>query len=485
MLLAVGVSAALSPFSEAQGVSVLSRRVVSYGPDGKWIREPYVASDGSTPGQVKLVASWITIDETTLRDRIAYAISHDSGTTWSDKDGLGNWRILPMPTGYDQPTYFQFDPTVGFDSVTGSFVISGANEDGEGIGPQPWRVLSGRMPSGQDVIPSTQSLSHADIEPHVSSDFPHLVVDSRPGYGSVRYYIVAWTAPNVGENANLVMHRGTRNLDGSILWADRENILLGPGQTIRGRLPTAAVGNDGTLYVAYANYMASPGYKVLRKDDLSSYFVETSLNVQKNELDGTKVGGLFKVLDNSSVAVDPNNPNLVYVAYADSSSSGSGDKDVEVYLTWSTDRGVNWTTPIVISDDPADVQKDQFFPAITVDAQSRVHIAFYDTRDFPAPAGQSNVKVGLYYCRAIPDGMGGLNIEANVKLESQAINTPSLVNPTWIGDYLGIAAIPWTNGRDALVVTYMGTDHTRPPGEGPIILVTDETIFSRQIVQNN
>jgi hypothetical protein len=112
---------------------------------------------------------------------------------------------------------------------------------------------------------------------------------------------------------------------------------------------------------------------------------------------------------------------------------------------------------------------------------------FYDTRDHPAPYNQQDVKIGLYYCRGIPDGQGGLTIEPNVRLESEAIYTPYLTNPTWIGDYISITTIPWDNGHDAAVAVWMGTNHKRSGlGDGPGIPIPDnETIFSTQIVQDN
>lgn len=169
LLLTACLSAGLSAFADALDVTPQPRKVVSYGPDDLWIRETAVTSDRSTPGQVKLVASWITQDETTLKDRLAYAISRDSGTTWSDKDNQANWRILPMPSGYNYATYYQFDPGVVFDPITGAFVLAGCNRsiDTE----RPWRVVTGTMPSGMDTIASAVSLPHFDFQNTVSSDF--------------------------------------------------------------------------------------------------------------------------------------------------------------------------------------------------------------------------------------------------------------------------------------------------------------------------
>ncbi|MEZ4690653.1 MAG: sialidase family protein [Ignavibacteria bacterium] len=75
-----------------------------------------------------------------------------------------------------------------------------------------------------------------------------------------------------------------------------------------------------------------------------------------------------------SIAADiTNGPNSgnVYVAFCD---SRNGDPDV--FLTRSTNRGVNWSAPVRVNNDPVGNGKLQCWPWIAVDENGNIAITF-------------------------------------------------------------------------------------------------------------
>jgi len=149
----------------------------------------------------------------------------------------------------------------------------------------------------------------------------------------------------------------------------------------------------------------------------------------------------------------------LYVTYEDGSSGVSN-----VYLTASYDKGVTWTTSIVVNDNVSPV--DELQPNLAVDrASGKVAVAFYDRRlscplggadafaaglqwDPNAPYGASNycVNTAIQFYGAGSAATGptpiGHNIRASEHTWDPQLNAPHpscICSPgTFIGDYFGI-----------------------------------------------
>jgi len=73
----------------------------------------------------------------------------------------------------------------------------------------------------------------------------------------------------------------------------------------------------------------------------------------------------------------------LYLVWASNLPAGSGNKS-DIFLKYSTDKGVTWSNTVTVNDDANTVNNYQFFPAIWTDKQTgKLYIKWYDTRNCP------------------------------------------------------------------------------------------------------
>jgi len=126
----------------------------------------------------------------------------------------------------------------------------------------------------------------------------------------------------------------------------------------------------------------------------------------------------------------------VYAVYAAQSNRAAG---ADVMFIASTDGGGSFTSPKVINDVSTG---QQFFPAITTDTSSVIHISWFDTRN-------SGGNTALYDVFATYSKDNGATFAPNARVTPTLINAG---NATFIGDYAGVAAAMgfahpvWTSG---------------------------------------
>jgi hypothetical protein len=170
------------------------------------------------------------------------------------------------------------------------------------------------------------------------------------------------------------------------------------------------------------------------------------------------------------VAADPSNPDRVYVVYYD--NPGGGD-DVDVMCA-RADRNPatgTWvlTQHVRVNDDtPGSDDKDQFCPAAVVDDQGRVHVVFYDDRNYDQSDGEAQALFDAYYAYSTDGGTTFTNIRLTPApyepaLDYHLINDPH-GNSIVPGEYPGIAYWGGT-----VLVTLAGTWSSSPvPNKGVI-----------------
>jgi hypothetical protein len=127
-----------------------------------------------------------------------------------------------------------------------------------------------------------------------------------------------------------------------------------------------------------------------------------------------------------SLGLDRTNGNI-YVAWTDP-RYGDGD----IFVSHSTDGGASWSLAVRVNDDPQSDHKDQLMPSVAVSSDGVVHVAFVDRRDDP-----SNTAYNIYYADSADYGN---SFGRNLKVSTASSNPNMLHDPTFIGDYLGIAA---------------------------------------------
>src|SRR4030095_16751603 len=141
---------------------------------------------------------------------------------------------------------------------------------------------------------------------------------------------------------------------------------------------------------------------------------------------------------------------VVYSALPPDNPYDEGD----VYFIRSTNGGTRWSRPQRLNQD--ETSNAQFFPAITVGPDGKVHVMWGDMRDDPVGA-----RYHIYYTTSEDEGntWGYTNKEINLQVPDTRV-TDFATNPNkafpagaFLGDYFGIAAttdevyMVWADGR--------------------------------------
>lgn len=160
---------------------------------------------------------------------------------------------------------------------------------------------------------------------------------------------------------------------------------------------------------------------------------------------------------------------MVYIVWSESTNRHDSDIFLERLTPVNGDRPLIGSVVKVNNDDSG---TDQFFPWVSVDAQTgTVDVAFYDRRDV---AG--SVMMHTYLARSTN---GGESFLQNIKVSS-GISDPRIqanvlggnLNPIGIGDYIGVTAsngrtrLLWTDTRRGVQEIYFGEVAATPSGGG-------------------
>lgn len=209
-------------------------------------------------------------------------------------------------------------------------------------------------------------------------------------------------------------------------------------------LPMPLVSADGTLGVIFYD-MAN---HVLRYTTSVDEGLSFTAPVTLHAFAGTSfvhlfdaIPGSFRLPPATMLAQDPGDGRL-YAVVADQTAVAGGERDVDLLLYHSDDRGAHWVGPRAVAIG-APAQTDQFMPALAVDDNGRLHLAFYDSRRTGAADASENARVDAWYARSDDRGLSW----SSQRLSDQPIESersfwspiaPSPGGSQFIGDYLGI-----------------------------------------------
>ena len=240
-------------------------------------------------------------------------------------------------------------------------------------------------------------------------------------------------------------------------------------------LPMPLVSSDGTLGVIFYDMVTH----VLRYTSSLDEGISFTAPVTVHAFAGSSfshlfdaIPGGFRLPPTTVLAQDPIDGRL-YAMVADQTAVVGSERDVDLLLYHSDDRGAHWTGPRpVVIDAPA--QTDQFMPALAVDDAGRLHVAFYDSRRTNAPDANQNARVDAWYARSDDRGLSWRSQRLNDQpIESErsfwSPVAPAPGGSQFIGDYLGIdvsahaAYASYTtqvNGELAMMLSRIDFSHT-------------------------
>lgn len=370
---------------------------------GGYSVEPAALTMEAAPSQV--FASWYDTRQIPgtpeTRTRQVLATSTNGGQTWTE-------TLLDLPD--DLLSQIAADAMLAHDPRTGTTWVGGVS-----LGKNASVYVYRKDPGAAGFGPAIKVWKHAAID---------------------KPWMAAGVDPQNPEKTRLyVVH----NL-GLQVSADLGNTWTPPVSL--GQYPAfqPKTGPNGELYVAY--WDLADGMMIVRSLDGGRTLGEpvraaTRRDVWPTQQQGIRFPGKFRVPSFAHLAVDPRDGTL-YVVYSDTTSVVNGRYDVDLYLTKSTDRGTTWSEPKVLNSD-GDLPADQFFPWIEVDAQGRLHLVFYDTRNTAQGDDAPEAWIDAYYAVSLDGGATWSEHRLTPASFTTGITFPSWILPQFIGDYNGLA----------------------------------------------
>jgi hypothetical protein len=250
-----------------------------------------------------------------------------------------------------------------------------------------------------------------------------------------------------------------RSIDGGGTWSAPTPIsavICGVVPLVQGS--SVAVGLADDVYVAWESFPAGPGRGpstiLLRKsvDAGVSFSPATTVAGVTPVGDGRRVQGLFRTfIDLQGVAVDRTSglatSGNLYITWHDGRNKSQIDPFAspgclgagrycfgDIFVSRSITGGNTWSPAIQVNNDPLTLG-DHLFPALAVDNAGQVHVVFYDRR-----RDKRNFLIDTFVSTSGNGGASWTNARVTRRSFPAIIAQDLVVNPTYMGDYLGIAA---------------------------------------------
>ena len=232
-----------------------------------------------------------------------------------------------------------------------------------------------------------------------------------------------------------------RSTDGGNTW----NAPTSPTPTINqtthdmGSIPVMDIASNGNIYLAWLDYnvwTSGVGQIYMRQStDGGATFTDwngvnqdhpvASINLPPLNLsDASGVTDIIgKANSGTPIAVNPNNPNELYIAYA--ANPGVPGDEADVFLIKSTNAGQTWSTgaPVRINDDVG--VTDQAFPWIDIKPDGTIDVAWYDKRN-----SLNDDAWDVYIAKSTDSGA---SFSTNYRVSDVTAASG------WFGEYLGLA----------------------------------------------
>lgn len=381
---------------------------------------------GELTGTPTLAGASVAVSQKNNKNIVAYAAgkvmySNDAGTTWNEsKLQIPEVKGTPSIASDSKANFFVIY------STTGQIVCHHSMDDGKTWsnpmivattpGKEVYNQAVSTHPKKEELVVTwTQSDKIGSEEEACKTE----IMLSSSGNGGKK-----WSKP-----VQINQHSGN---------------CLDEDFTVRGSNPV--VGLDGKTFVLWAN---QGGLFYDRSYD-GQMWISSDLAVNEQVGGWTlNVPGFGKIANTPSAGIE-NSPSRIhgtlFLVYSDLKS---GDKDADIWLVRSVNRGDNWTVQARINQD--NPGRDQFMPRIAIDqASGWVYIIYYDRRDYT----DNQTDVYLAWSR------DGGNQFKELKLNEKPF-VPDLKSQDYMTDYLDVSAqkgivVPvWTliNGTKQEVMT--------------------------------
>jgi len=348
--------------------------------------------------------------------------SYDCGLSWNElqPDGVEGYSLTS-------------DPVTTFDSMGNGFF-----------------TLLTRGPTGLDMLtkPAGGNWQPTVIVDRTTSTDKQWIIGDQDPQGISPYadnLYMSWTSFG-GPVTGIVLSRST---DQNTTWSTPIHLA---GGDVQGSIP--GVAPDGTVYVVFGRSIfygpTSGTMEIVSSVDGGQTFNAPTIAANITAIPFNlpdPFGSIHPFRTPASLpafAVSPSNGSL-FVAWADYRHG-----DADIYLTKSSDGGLNWNAPLRLNDDPIGNGIDQFQPQVSISANGRVAVMWFDRR-LPCPdlpwippnhVGAQNGCIDTFMTRSYDDGISWTpNIRASAQTWDWTLNLPwDGSGYGFIGDYQGIAS---------------------------------------------
>jgi len=275
-----------------------------------------------------------------------------------------------------------------------------------------------------------------------------------------------------------------RSIDGGATWSAPIvlDTVCGSTPFVQGsQVAVGAVVNatTGVVYAAWESFPNGfgPGrvIKLKKSTNNGATFSTTAVTVSSVTAvgDGRQVQGLFRTfIDLQGLAVDRSTGKTagnVYITWHDGRNANQDDPFAspgcttglprkycfgDVLLSRSVDSGATWSpTPIRVNDASPTLKVDHLFPGIAVDDDGLMAVVFYDRR-----RDSRNFLIDTFVATSDDGGLKWQNQRVTSNNFAAIHGEDLVVNPAYMGDYLGIA-IDALKTHDGMIVAW--GDNTR------------------------
>ncbi len=390
----------------------ISRQRIDPPRAGGVSQEPAMAAYHAN-GSDHLALGWHHVSPGVARDALNFggAVSHDSGLSWQR-------RIYSQ---FGNSGSILFDPFAAADATGQRLMLGGlarkAPDEPANLAEDATFLLDAQ---------GNSALSDGRVIDLVAEDKPAAVFASNAQSANGTLFIAAREAHRRSNDFGQTFQRLQRTA----------GIGHQPAIFPDGELITVAVETDGTSVTAIAANTST---------NLGSSFVRRRIvavpNYQSFATLDNAVPGEFRVAPFGQLAL--NAQGTLYYVFPDISGAVGSASNVDIFLTISTDRGLSWSTPVVVNGD-SDSPRDQFMPAIAVSPNGALHIAYMDTRRSSEPDSSAQVQLDIVYARSVDGGQTfSETFITETPIDASAIVWRPYDNNSpqhFIGDYIAIAA---------------------------------------------
>ncbi|MFZ1323513.1 MAG: sialidase family protein, partial [Ignavibacteria bacterium] len=362
----------------------------------------------------RVVAAWRDFRQgvNPANRRVGYSYSTDGGVTWSVSQLLDSTVFPGFPRNSD--------PVVAVDTA-GNFYIAVITV-GQNLALAVYKSTDG----GQTFPISTLVANNG------TEDKEWMDTDFTPGSPYYNNLYISWTRFSGNSGIKL-----TRSTNSGANWSDAVAIADPSSQ---GQGSDLAIGLDGEIYVTWVGGTATLDYIYFDKSTDGGLSFGTDRVIQQGStpvIPITSSGVTFPSID-TDVSGGVNNGNI-YLVWCDGRNG-----DADIFLTRSTNKGANWSSPLRVNNDPVSNGKMQCWPWIAVSDSGNIAVIFYDTRNTTA-----NNIVEAFLAVSTD---GGLTF-SNTPLSSVPTPTSQPNSDIRFGDYINIdyyggKIVPvWTDER--------------------------------------